>query len=148
MTAGSADHFGTIPMEVLRSPADGRMFVAADSLVDLFADMASKGSPDTPVAKNFAVLATTFRSMSSYDDIEPSDDGRGINARRCTCGRPVIDAAKVGGDLVTVDADLDPAGTWIPIRVVDGKVTVSPWGPQLDGAAPQRLAEHVCATTQ
>lgn len=137
-----------MPLEVLRHPRDGRLYVAADSLVDLFEDMASKGEPDLPMTRTYHKLADTFRGMSTYDDLPASDDGGAVVARSCACGSPVIDAVAVGGATVVVDADLDRNGDWIVLRVHEGKVTVSPWGPHLDGSDPSRLATHSCGAGQ
>lgn len=144
-------HEGVSAIQMLRHP-DGRSFVAVDSLVDLFAEMASIGKEGSDSRQTLDTLAATFRPMSSYAELEANlqrddDDGTTLLARRCVCGRPVIDAKRIAGTPIVIDAEPVPNGPLFPLRVDRGVPTVAPWKQTLDGipgVAAVRLAEHAC----
>lgn len=141
---------GAVGLEVLRY-SDGRSFVAVDSLVDMFADVAAT-MDEGPARNSMQALADTFRPMSTYAELEANvrgdDDGSALRARYCECGRPVIDGKRIAGTPVTVDANPVADGTLFPFRIDRGVPTLAPWTAKLDGiggTTAVRLTEHACA---
>jgi len=79
---------------------------------------------------------------------EADDDRSPAIARRCACGEPVIDAEQISREPILIDAREASGGQWFPFKVREGKVTVGPWRPALDGITPVRLRTHKCAVKE
>lgn len=133
---------------IARPDGNGRMWIAADSLVDLFEDMASN-SGDGPVRNSMANLAAAFRPMSTYAEMEEelADDDLDMQAYRCaSCAAVVIAGKRISGELVVIDAEPVPNGELFPLRINEGVPTMAPWRPGLDGVTGTRLTEHFCSS--
>lgn len=125
---------------------NGRTWISADSLADMFEQMGGD-APDGPLKNTMGTLTRTFRSMSSYAELEAeaaSDNSR-MQAYRCArCGGVVIDGRNIGGETIVVNAEPDDAGELFPLKIRQGVPTLAPWRPGLDGVTDVRLARHHC----
>lgn len=136
---------GAVQLQTLRD-RNGRTWVSADSLTDMFEQMSSD-LQDGPGKKTLQTLANTFRSFSSYADLEAemASDGSRIQARRCVCGTAVVDGRNIGGETIVINAEPDDAGELFPLRIREGVPTLAPWRPGLEGVSDVRLARHQCS---
>lgn len=127
---------------------NGLAWISVDSLVDLFENMAGEMA-DGPAKTSLARLADTFRPVSTYAALEQAtagDDSK-MQARQCPCGAVVIDARRISGDRIVINAEPIEDGELFPLRIVAGVPTVVPYRSGLDGVTNTRLSEHSCIAT-
>jgi hypothetical protein len=134
-----------VTLEIQRG-RDGRSWIAVDSLVDIFADMA-RITLDGPAKDTLLTLERTFRPASTYAGLEAAaaGDRSQVFAQPCpNCGVLVINGRRMTGKPIIIDAQPGTRRRPVPPPHRRRRTALAPWNPSLDGAASVRLSEHAC----